>query len=645
MGGDTEQAVLPGRAGSYKLLSISISIFQENPVSRSLRSVASSSKMAARRWLALSVFAACVAPIGCSSEKPSNEVSASSSGYRPVDAPKGTAPKGNPDKDTATTVADGSATGASTLADTGAPKPSSTSNNPGSTGGKSSGAPASNTAGAPGTAGPEKTNNPPSVPALPTFNPGQVDPSIAAKSYMKLEMTQSQDPTEILRFIGTIDRSLQELQQDAARRMVNSDLVLDRGMALARMKLTASERLGKVGKNADESSKALIGKLEALGQMAQFKDVPSADELRIVAKELAKNEDPRVARQARRMQLVTALNDFQNQSETTENIVEIATDLLSKVDTPDASVFMAVAQAAQVLDASVARDVQEGAKPAADDPKLAACDKLVNLLEAKYRDIPNMQMGMGAWQMKIQRLPDFESYLQILDTRQAMSASPEAVTAGAKSLMEKMPSPWTAIALVQCATQFEYSGNVAVAKSLLDIAATQLETTKTPELREQIEVSLKGFEARTGIIGKPLALDSLVDTDGKPLDIEKYKGKVVLVDFWATWCGPCIAEIPNIMKVYEAKHEQGFDVIAVNLDEKRSDLDVFLSQQKTPWSVFVSADTNKSGMESPLAQSLAITAIPFTILIGRDGNVAAVHIRGAALDTKVQELLEAKVAP
>lgn len=611
-------------------------------MSRPFRSVASSSKMASRRWLALSVLAACVTPFGCSSEKPSNEVSASSSGYRPVDAPKGTATKDNSAKNNATASSNGSAPGVATVADSGAANPSPTPNSPSSSSGKPAGASTSNATAAPGTTAQEKSNTPPSVPALPTFSPGQVDPSIAAKSYMKLEMTQSQDPTEILRFIGAIDRSLQELQQDAARRMVNSDLVLDRGMALARMKLTASERLGKVGKNADESSKALIGKLEALGQMAQFKDVPSADELRIVAKELAKNEDPRVARQARRMQLVTALNDFQNQSETTENIVEIASDLLSKVDTPDASVFMAVAQAAQVLDASLARDLQDGGKPAPDDPKLAACDKLVNLLEAKYRDIPNMQMGMGAWQMKIQRLPDFESYLQILDTRQAMSASPEAVTAGAKSLMEKMPSPWTAIALVQCATQFEFSGNVAVAKSLLDIAATQLETTKTPELREQIEASLKGFEARTGIIGKPLALDSLVDTDGKPMDPEKYKGKVVLVDFWATWCGPCIAEIPNIMKVYEAKHEQGFDVIAVNLDDKRSDLDVFLSQQKTPWTVFVSSDPAKSGMESPLAQSLAITAIPFTILIGKDGNVAAVHIRGAALETKVQELLEAK---
>ena len=184
-------------------------------MSRSFRSVASSSKMAARRWLALSILAACVAPIGCSSEKPSSEVSASSSGYRPVDAPKGTAPKGNAGKDTAATGADSSAPNATTLADSGASKASSTSNTPGSLGGKSGGAPASNATNAPGTAAPEKTNNPPSVPALPTFNPGQVDPSIAAKSYMRLEMTQSQDPTEILRFIGAIDRSLQELQHDA----------------------------------------------------------------------------------------------------------------------------------------------------------------------------------------------------------------------------------------------------------------------------------------------------------------------------------------------------------------------------------------------------------------------------------------------
>jgi thiol-disulfide isomerase/thioredoxin len=576
-----------------------------------------------RQWLIAALVTTCVMPLGCTPEKPASEVSAASSGFKPAEAPanKAAASPASTPTEATPSASVASAQKSDAVATKSAPSPTNATPKP-------------NAPSPTATAG-----GPTPAAALPTFNPGQVDPSIAGKAYMKLEMTQSQDPVEILRFIGLIDKSLQELQQDAARRLVNSDLVLDRGMAVARMKLTASERLAKLATSPDEVSKGLIGKMEALGQMAQFKDVPSADELRVVAKDLAKSDDARVARQARRMELMMALTDYQNQSATVESIVEISEDLLSKLDTPEPSIFMAIAQAAQLLDTSAAQELQEGQQPQADDPRVLACDKLVSMLEDKYRDVANPQLGMAAWQMKIQRLPDFESYLQVLDTRQAMSANPETVSAAAKSLMEKLPSPWTAMALIQVATQFEYSGNVPLAKQLLEISATQMATTKTPELREQIDVAMKGFEARTGIIGKPLALDSLVDTDGKPFDVSKYEGKVVLVDFWATWCGPCIAEIPNIQKVYEAKNAEGFDVIAINLDDKRADLDLFLSQQKTPWSVFVSGDPNKVGMESPLAQSLAITAIPFTIVIGRDGNVAAVHVRGAALETKVTELL------
>ena len=126
------------------------------------------------------------------------------------------------------------------------------------------------------------------------------------------------------------------------------------------------------------------------------------------------------------------------------------------------------------------------------------------------------------------------------------------------------------------------------------------------------------------------------------MDKSKYEGKVVLVDFWATWCGPCVAEIPNIRRVYDEKHAEGFEVIAVNLDDQRSDLDEFLSENKMPWSVYVSNDPSKAGMDTALAQELSISAIPFTMLIGRDGNVVAVHVRGKALDEKVQQLLGAK---
>jgi len=468
---------------------------------------------------------------------------------------------------------------------------------------------------------------------------------LAEKSYMTLKMIQADKPEAWLAFLGSIDRAMRELQTDAGQRLINTDTVLSRGMELARMKQAAADSLRTVATSEDQTAKSWIGKLEALAQMAAFKDVPSSDELRNLSKQLSTNEDAKVAGLARRLQLMTTVIDFQNQAASTEQVVGLAKDLLATADPNDPTLFMAVAQAAKALDGAAA--ASPAATPEADpaaskDPNALACDDLVNTIEAKYRDVPNPNLGMNAWQMKIQRLPDFESYLTILDTRQAMAADPAALTASAKSLMEKIPSPWTAMALGQCANQFEYSGNLDVAKGLLDIAATQLESTKTPELKEQIELAVKGYQTRTETIGKSLDLSALVDTQGKPFDPAKYEGKVVLVDFWATWCGPCIQEIPNIKKVYEEKHPEGFEVVAINLDDKRSDLEEFLAKQQTPWSVYVSGDPTKSGMNTPLAQDLAVSAIPFTLLIGRDGKVAAIHVRGKAIETKVSELLSAR---
>ena len=535
------------------------------------------------RGVCLSVGLAVITLGGCSGESSKTEVSSASSGFKPADE------KSSKKGDTASNASDLQGTPAL-----------------------------------------------PTTPSLPSFDPNQVDPALAAKSYMKLELTASQDPKELVKFLGSVDRALQEMQKDAATGALNNDQIFDRGMAVSRIKLTAAERLEKFSTVPEEKSRGLISKLEALAQMAQFKDVASADELRVVAKQLASYEDPKVAMQATRMQLMSAVIDLKNQTATPESVMELATSVLEKMEKPDPGVFTSLAQAVQALDAVATQSETEPNTAAAD-----ACDKLVDLLETKFRDAENPQMGMMSWRMKMQRLPDFESYLKVLDTRTAIAADPAAVQTAAKDMMEKIPSPFTAVALRQCATQFEYMGNVELAKSLYDIAATQLESTKSAQLKKEIQNALDGFKAKSESIGKPLALDGLVDTDGKPLDAERYKGKVVLVDFWATWCGPCVAEIPNIQKVYEKQHDAGFEVIAVNLDDQRSDLDAFMTDKKMPWSVYVSAVPDKMGMETPLARSLVINAIPFTMLIGRDGNVAAIHVRGPALEPKVTELLAA----
>src|SRR5207302_9350088 len=118
--------------------------------------------------------------------------------------------------------------------------------------------------------------------------------------------------------------------------------------------------------------------------------------------------------------------------------------------------------------------------------------------------------------------------------------------------------------------------------------------------------------------------------DGKDFDLAKLKGKVVLIDFWATWCGPCRAELPNMKKVYERYHKDGFEIVGISLDNDKSDLAAFLEKDKLPWpSIFDQA--------SDLADDYGVFSIPLPILVGRDGRVISLEARGVELDRLLKE--------
>ena len=140
-----------------------------------------------------------------------------------------------------------------------------------------------------------------------------------------------------------------------------------------------------------------------------------------------------------------------------------------------------------------------------------------------------------------------------------------------------------------------------------------------------------------GWVGEVLPdFSSAVDLDGKPISLADYRGKVVLLDFWAVWCGPCLGEIPRIRAVYEKYHDKGFEVIGVSLDEDEAALRAYIKEHEMPWRHIF--DGQK--WSGDLVQQYGVRSIPAPFLIDREGKVISVKARGSLLDELVAAEIE-----
>jgi thiol-disulfide isomerase/thioredoxin len=130
-----------------------------------------------------------------------------------------------------------------------------------------------------------------------------------------------------------------------------------------------------------------------------------------------------------------------------------------------------------------------------------------------------------------------------------------------------------------------------------------------------------------------------ITLDGRPLKLDEFKGQYVLLDFWATWCGPCIGEIPQLQSVHDAFGNDGrFVIVSLSVDEKIDEPKKFQEKRKLPWTqAFLG-----NGIDGPIPRSFGVQAIPALVLIGPDGKIVARGMRGSAVSTAVAKALAEK---
>jgi thiol-disulfide isomerase/thioredoxin len=281
------------------------------------------------------------------------------------------------------------------------------------------------------------------------------------------------------------------------------------------------------------------------------------------------------------------------------------------------------------LTAEIEAQAKQAASAQSQDEQIRIFDAIGAKLEAfraKYPETPealDATFQLGAMKSGMQQYDQAEKYL--VEFVKAANATEDR---------EKL-----AYAHFYLAEAYKSSGKYDAAEGEYKLIMKDYADVN-PRLTSYAQTSLEtlGSERMLAIGGEPIAFD-VKSIRGERLSPSAYRGKVLLIDFWATWCGPCIAEMPNVKSVYAKFHPQGFEIVGISLDQSRDKLDKYIESQEIAWPQYFDG----KWWNNDIAVRYGIKSIPSTILVDKKGKIRYKSLRGKQLENAVQELLNEKV--
>ncbi len=173
------------------------------------------------------------------------------------------------------------------------------------------------------------------------------------------------------------------------------------------------------------------------------------------------------------------------------------------------------------------------------------------------------------------------------------------------------------------------SDNVSAADNLYKIMSKEVKETNLAKYVDQ-QLAI----AKINPIGSQIADFSETDTAGNKVKISSFRGKYVLIDFWASWCRPCRMENPNVVAAYNKYHQKNFTILGVSLDQAKAAWINAINMDGLTWTHI----SDLKGWNNEVAEKFKITSIPQNILIDPNGIIIAKNLRGEALNQKLDQL-------